>query len=92
MTDRPIRDDVYDPTTDPRHRPPTEEPGEDPDTARPRDQSAENQQVPREEEQPIDKEVVSPGAASKPAGTDLQVRRSTAKGRSRKPTKSKGRS
>lgn len=76
MTDRPIRDDVFDPTTDPRHRPPTEEPGEDPDTARPRD-LAENQQAPRQEEQPIDKGVVSPSEPNKPAGSDFQVRRST---------------
>src|SRR5262245_6006373 len=89
MTDRPIRDDVYDPTTDPRHRPPTEEPGEDPDTARPREPSAENPQARREEEQPIDKGVVSPSEPSKPAGTDLQIRRSTARGRCRKPTKTR---
>ncbi|HKA06861.1 MAG TPA: hypothetical protein VKD71_06350 [Gemmataceae bacterium] len=92
MPDRPIRDDVFDPTTDPRHRPPTEDPGEDPDTARPRDPSTENQRAPREEEQSIDNGVFSPSEPSKPAGTDLQVRRSTAKGRSRKPAKTKRRS
>jgi hypothetical protein len=36
-----VHEDVFDPTTDPRHRPATELPGEDPDTARPRDASAE---------------------------------------------------
>jgi hypothetical protein len=36
MSTQPVHDDVFDPTTDPRHRPPTELPGEDPDVARPR--------------------------------------------------------
>ena len=35
-----VHDDVYDPTTDPRHRPATELPGEDPNVPRPRDPSA----------------------------------------------------
>jgi hypothetical protein len=90
MTDRPIRDDVYDPTTDPRHRPPTEAPGEDPDTARPRDLSAENQEAPREEEQPVDDGAVASSEPSKRAGTDLQVRKS--KGGRRKSVKVKRRS
>ena len=37
MENPPIRDDVFDPTTDPRHRPPTAAPGEDPDIPRPAD-------------------------------------------------------
>jgi hypothetical protein len=32
-----VHDDVYDPTTDPRHHPATELPGENPDAPRPRD-------------------------------------------------------
>jgi hypothetical protein len=48
MADPPIHDDVYDPTTDPRHRPPTELPAENPDAARPRDPS-DDPQTPSEE-------------------------------------------
>ena len=89
MTDRPIRDDVYDPTTDPRHRPPTEQPGEVAQTARPRDQSTEDQHARREEEQPIADGVVSPSEPSKPAGSDLQFGRSNANRRRRKAIKTK---
>ena len=34
-----IHEDVFDPTTDPRHKPPTESPDSDPDVPRPRDVS-----------------------------------------------------
>ncbi|HKB05034.1 MAG TPA: hypothetical protein VKD90_22615 [Gemmataceae bacterium] len=42
MDPRKVHDDVYDPTTDPRHRPPTEVPGEDPNVPRPRDPTADD--------------------------------------------------
>ena len=54
MADPPIHEDVYDPTTDPRHRPPTEVPGEDADTARPRDPTDPNQKPGEENPKPPD--------------------------------------
>ena len=84
MTDRPIPNDVYDPTTDPRHRPPTEQPGEDANTARPRDVSTEDHQTPREEEQPIDKGVVSTKMSGESTDPTLQVRRPNRVGRKSK--------
>jgi len=75
MTDRPIPNDVYDPTSDPRHRPRTEQPGEDPNTARPREISIEDQEVPQEEGQPIDNGAVSATKPGKSTDAGLQVRR-----------------
>jgi hypothetical protein len=37
MSIPPIHEDVFDPTNDPRHKPPAELPGADPDVPRPRD-------------------------------------------------------
>jgi len=37
MPNPPIHEDVFDPTADPRHKPPAELPGADPDVPRPRD-------------------------------------------------------
>jgi len=51
MADPPVHDDVYDPTTDPRHRPPTELPADNPNTAQPRDPSGDPHKP--EEESPI---------------------------------------
>jgi hypothetical protein len=36
MTTPPIQDDVFDPTADPRHKPPVAAPGEQPDVSKPR--------------------------------------------------------
>jgi len=54
MADPPIHDDVYDPTTDPKHRPPTEIPVEDTDAARPRDPNDPKQKPGAESPPPTD--------------------------------------
>lgn len=48
MSADPIHNDVFDPTTDPRHKPTTAIPGEDPDVPRPKDLAADAPPPPTE--------------------------------------------
>jgi hypothetical protein len=61
MDPQKVHDDVYDPTTDPRHPPATELPGEDPDAPRPRDPTADS---------PPPRPEAPPEPPPKPAATD----------------------
>ena len=58
-----IHEDVFDPTNDPRHKPPTELPGADPDVPRPRDV---NPDAPPPPDEPV---ITRPGPSTtaKPA-------------------------
>ena len=48
-----VHEDVYDPTTDPRHKPATELPGPDPDAPRPKDPSGQVPPPGREAPAPV---------------------------------------
>ena len=63
MSTLPVHNDVFDPTTDPRHRPPTELPDIDPNVPRPHDIAPD--QVPPPDEPVITDSGVTPTA--KPA-------------------------
>lgn len=57
MSSPKIHDDVFDPTTDPRHKPPAQPPGPDPDAPHPNDVDPVSPPLPDE---PV---VVQPGTA-----------------------------
>jgi hypothetical protein len=63
MSTPSIHEDVFDPTADPRHKPPAELPGENPTVPRPRDVDPD---APPPPDEPV---VVRPGqsATTKPA-------------------------
>jgi hypothetical protein len=60
MSTAPEFDDVFDPTTDPRHKPATATPGDDPDAPKPRDVAPDQPPPPSEPAVPPSDAPVKP--------------------------------